>query len=457
MRSEGEGPKIWDYHQEVVGLLAQADVDARGQVSQLKLPSKLSSGSASFSYWMFERVLLPLPEEPVGVGDTWETPIDLIGLGFGEGYKGKVKNTLVKFENGRATIEQILKLKDETGKGQKGTEWKVKKATGSLVLNLDPLSIESSQTKLNILMKDPRGQDPGANMVFTIALQKVVPEQSIREQLLARAAQEEGRAPDLPPNAHKGRRLAMVARLDPATATPGSEVTLYVTIAMQDGWHTYGAKETASAPISLRVDPIELELPEEPMIPAGIAQEVAGKKAQILDGIYVLRQKIRIPANAKYGRIGVRARVAYTAGNGQEHDPLAQALLDTSLQVSGPSMVKNNFDLAVKEAQLQKKQVLVTFSGLTCVNCRYMERGLFLKPAIAKVLTENYVEARLYTDAIDSEFFQKNIALRDKYVGEGDGGLPMLFILDPNKLDQPIREQRGAPGEDRLLEFLTGK
>ncbi len=91
------------------------------------------------------------------------------------------------------------------------------------------------------------------------------------------------------------------------------------------------------------------------------------------------------------------------------------------------------------------------------MNCRVVEKGHFSKPEVAKILRKKFIEARLHTDKSNSPFFDRIIQLRDKYVGVGDGGLPVYFILDPNDLDNPIRSRRGAPGVPELIEFLTGK
>ncbi|MDQ3011659.1 MAG: thioredoxin family protein [Acidobacteriota bacterium] len=98
-----------------------------------------------------------------------------------------------------------------------------------------------------------------------------------------------------------------------------------------------------------------------------------------------------------------------------------------------------SYEAAVQKAKTENKPVFLNFTGVTCTNCRWMEKNMFPDPAVKKEL-EKFVLAELYTDREDTPENQKaderNGQLQvDKF---GSVALPLYAIIDPseNKLAQ---------------------
>ncbi len=53
---------------------------------------------------------------------------------------------------------------------------------------------------------------------------------------------------------------------------------------------------------------------------------------------------------------------------------------------------------ALAEAKKQHKPVMIDFTGWACVNCRKMEENVWTKPAINRLLSDQYIIASLYVD-----------------------------------------------------------
>ncbi len=85
-----------------------------------------------------------------------------------------------------------------------------------------------------------------------------------------------------------------------------------------------------------------------------------------------------------------------------------------------------------------------------------MEETVFPRPAVRRILTEKYVEARLHSDhAEKGEEWQ---ALERRYVGYVAN--PYFVVFDP-ETRQPLR-RRGFPMDDKkrdeiMVHFLEGK
>lgn len=57
-----------------------------------------------------------------------------------------------------------------------------------------------------------------------------------------------------------------------------------------------------------------------------------------------------------------------------------------------------DYEEGMKYAKEHGKPVMVDFTGYGCVNCREMEAAVFVDPAVAKIMTEDYVLIQLYVD-----------------------------------------------------------
>jgi len=57
-----------------------------------------------------------------------------------------------------------------------------------------------------------------------------------------------------------------------------------------------------------------------------------------------------------------------------------------------------DYELGMKYAKEHGKPVMIDFTGYGCVNCRNMEAAVFVDPAVAKIMREDYVLIQLYVD-----------------------------------------------------------
>src|SRR5262249_49748800 len=56
-----------------------------------------------------------------------------------------------------------------------------------------------------------------------------------------------------------------------------------------------------------------------------------------------------------------------------------------------------NYEAALQKARAENKPVFLNFTGVTCTNCRWMEKNMFPEPEVKKEL-DHFVLAELYTD-----------------------------------------------------------
>ena len=84
------------------------------------------------------------------------------------------------------------------------------------------------------------------------------------------------------------------------------------------------------------------------------------------------------------------------------------------------------------------------------MNCRILEDLTFELPAVAGILSKNFVEARLHTDGDDGPRRQGNRAVRDRFTESVAN--PYLVIVDPTS--ETKLAEAGFMEEDELLEFL---
>ena len=71
-------------------------------------------------------------------------------------------------------------------------------------------------------------------------------------------------------------------------------------------------------------------------------------------------------------------------------------------RISGPEglrIFKDDYESALKYAQMVNKPLFVDFTGLACVNCRLMESHVWVKPEVLKLLQNDVVIVSLYVDS----------------------------------------------------------
>lgn len=104
---------------------------------------------------------------------------------------------------------------------------------------------------------------------------------------------------------------------------------------------------------------------------------------------------------------------------------------------------------ALELAAAQGKPVFIDFTGVTCTNCRDMEKNMFPRPMVNREL-EGFVRAKLFTDRSNSDdVFNKNLLQKlTKSVT-----LPVYVIQSPDGRTLKIF-QGSTNDEDSYLRFL---
>jgi len=91
-----------------------------------------------------------------------------------------------------------------------------------------------------------------------------------------------------------------------------------------------------------------------------------------------------------------------------------------------------SYDAAVAKAKAENKPAFLNFTGVTCTNCRWMEKNMFPDPVVKKEL-EKFVLAELYTDREDTPEHQKIDEMNGELQAQkfGSVALPLYAIVDP--------------------------
>jgi len=127
--------------------------------------------------------------------------------------------------------------------------------------------------------------------------------------------------------------------------------------------------------------------------------------------------------------------------------------------VSKHELVLDDYTAAVEKAKAQKKLVLVNLTGFTCTNCRMVERGILPSDAIAPILVEHFVEARLHMDnesAVAPEKWKVHMQVRHDFVDD-QVTTPIYVVVDPTTGKKLlVHVLRGGPSawEVGYREFL---
>ena len=143
---------------------------------------------------------------------------------------------------------------------------------------------------------------------------------------------------------------------------------------------------------------------------------------------------------------------------GKELNPLVESYLPPPIQGTGDFeklsaeaglVWHDNFPEALAVAQKTQKPLFLDFTGYTCVNCRWMEKSVFVKQEVLKVFQKEFVLAQLYTDG--GAFQEANQELQM----ERFNTLALPFYVVLNASDQEIRRHAGIiPDAKDFLTFL---
>ncbi len=108
-----------------------------------------------------------------------------------------------------------------------------------------------------------------------------------------------------------------------------------------------------------------------------------------------------------------------------------------------------DLDAALRQAQTSGAPVFIDFTGVSCTNCRWMEKNMFTKPSV-RALMERMILVRAFTDRRN----HPRDAMYKRYQQERFGStlLPFYVILAPN--GSVIATSTYTASEEEFLSFL---
>lgn len=127
---------------------------------------------------------------------------------------------------------------------------------------------------------------------------------------------------------------------------------------------------------------------------------------------------------------------------------------DAGLALGGSAQksawLKDDYAGALAKAAAENKKVLISFTGYSCTNCKWMKTNMFPRPSIATLVGE-YVVVELYTDGIDdAAAINQNLQL-EKYK---TAAIPFYAIVNPD--GTPVDEFAGrTTDEETFRKFLS--
>ncbi len=109
---------------------------------------------------------------------------------------------------------------------------------------------------------------------------------------------------------------------------------------------------------------------------------------------------------------------------------------------------KEHYDEALAEAKAQNRPMFVNFTGVTCVNCREMEKNVLPSPEVARELG-NFIPVELFTDRGTPED-NRNQALETRLVHTT--ALPVYAVVTPD--ERVLGHLDGRADSGRFALFL---
>lgn len=173
--------------------------------------------------------------------------------------------------------------------------------------------------------------------------------------------------------------------------------------------------------------------------------------ALFLSGVLKLA-KIEMPAKMGKGRMltiaGTACLAAWLAFGGVTGKSLGD--IEAFLPPGKSDGWEEHYDRAVAMAKRDNKPMLIDFTGVTCTNCRWMEKNMFPRPKVAAEF-KNFVLTKLFTDRPQD---RPNQDLMRKLTGKVT--MPIYVIMSPE--GKVLRVFEGStPQENLYLSFLDPK
>lgn len=92
-----------------------------------------------------------------------------------------------------------------------------------------------------------------------------------------------------------------------------------------------------------------------------------------------------------------------------------------------------SYDAALQKARAENKPVFLNFTGVTCTNCRWMEKNMFPDPLVRKEM-ERFVAAELFTDRETDQHKAEDEKNAERQSNQfGSAALPLYAIISPDE------------------------
>jgi len=159
-------PGAWSPMREMIGKTFKTRVDATGRIHGVELPADMPDTSRRIDGSEFETLFalyfIPLPNEPIRIGDSWESHARLVDKGIATGSRAVVTNKLRSIDNNRAHIVREFHLPTPR---RAGVTFELQQSDGQAVLDLATGRIVEAQMRL--IAKASKGIGEGARLTGT--------------------------------------------------------------------------------------------------------------------------------------------------------------------------------------------------------------------------------------------------------------------------------------------------
>lgn len=176
-----------------------------------------------------------------------------------------------------------------------------------------------------------------------------------------------------------------------------------------------------------------------------------------LAALFLLRfirlPKVDVPEKIGKGRlvaVGLTLAVCAWLGTGVRGASLGE--LEAFLPPGKSDGWVEDYDRAVAMSRAQGKPMLIDFTGVTCTNCRWMEKNMFPRPEVEQQFN-SFIRVKLYTDR-ETSADRRNQALMQQLTGKVT--LPIYVAVSPD--GKVLRMFEGSTRDPQeFVSFLQGQ
>lgn len=112
----------------------------------------------------------------------------------------------------------------------------------------------------------------------------------------------------------------------------------------------------------------------------------------------------------------------------------------------------DDYEAGMAEARASGRNAFLDFTGITCINCRKVEKQFFANPRFGAAVERLVVPVRLYTDRRSAEYKEGDAANRSLMERLGSVTLPLYVLMSP---DGEVLKTMGYSPDFSISEFLA--